>query len=82
MTNIAKNLSIWEEEQPSRRRMCMLMVTHACNLNCSYCYETHKQNAYMSVGQAKDIIRKEAQFVKADDRFDDSHLRLSFSDSA
>lgn len=60
----------------------MLMVTHACNLNCSYCYETHKQNAYMSVGQAKDIIRKEAQFVKADDRFDDSHLRLSFSDSA
>lgn len=74
MTNIAKNLSIWEEEQPCRRRICMLMVTHACNLNCSYCYETHKQNAYMSVEQAKDILRKEAWLVRTDDRFDEMQI--------
>lgn len=47
MNKIANNHSIWEEEHSGRRRVCMLMITHACNLNCSYCYESHKQNAYM-----------------------------------
>lgn len=45
----------------------MLMITHACNLNCSYCYESHKRNAYMTVELAKEIISKEAQFVAESD---------------
>jgi len=76
MVAINKSQSIWEEEHSARRRMCMLMVTHACNLNCSYCYETHKQGLYMSIGQAKDIIKREAKFVLEDDRFDE--LQIDF----
>lgn len=49
----------------------MLMITHACNLNCSYCYESHKQNAYMPVELAKEIISKEASFIKESDKFDE-----------
>lgn len=74
--NITKNQSIWDEEHSARRRMCMLMITHACNLNCTYCYETHKQGLYMSIEQAKNIISHEAQFVLGDDRFDE--LQIDF----
>jgi len=66
MNKIANNHSIWEEEHSGRRRVCMLMITHACNLNCSYCYESHKQNAYMPVELAKEIISKEASFIVSD----------------
>ena len=62
---------IWDVEVSKRRRTCMLMVTHACNLNCSYCYESHKQNAYMNLDLAKDIISREAQFVYESDDFDE-----------
>ena len=61
----------WDVEGFERRRTCMLMITHACNLNCSYCYETHKQNAYMEISLAKDIIRREAQFVNESEDFDE-----------
>ena len=63
--------NIWDEEYSGKRRICMLMVTHACNLNCSYCYETHKQNASMPVSLAKDIISREAQMVAESDNFDE-----------
>ena len=66
----------WEYEGSTRRRTCMLMVTHACNLNCSYCYETHKKNAYMDVNLAKEIILREAQFVNDSDQFDE--LQIDF----
>lgn len=46
------------------RRICMLMVTHACNLNCTYCYEVHKSNQYMSYDIAVSILKKELEFVK------------------
>ena len=66
----------WDSEPSARRRTCMLMVTHACNLNCSYCYETHKKNAYMDVNLAKEIILREAQFVNDSDQFDE--LQIDF----
>ena len=66
----------WDFEPSERRRTCMLMVTHACNLNCSYCYETHKKNAYMDVNLAKEIILREAQFVNDSDQFDE--LQIDF----
>lgn len=62
---------LWKEELSSRRRTCMLIVTHACNLNCSYCYESHKKNAFMNSELAKEIISSEAQFVKNSDDFDE-----------
>ena len=64
----------WGYEGSTRRRTCMLMVTHACNLNCTYCYELHKRNAYMDVNLAKEIILKEAQFVKESDEFDELEI--------
>lgn len=51
------------------RRICMLMVTHACNLNCTYCYESFKGNRHMSVAQAKDILLKELAFVRQSENF-------------
>ena len=66
----------WGFESSTRRRTCMLMITHACNLNCSYCYEPYKENAYMSVDLAKDIVSREAQFVSNSDRFDE--LQIEF----
>ena len=64
----------WGYEGSTRRRTCMLMVTHACNLNCTYCYESHKKNAYMDVNLAKEIILKEAQFVKDSHDFDEMEI--------
>ena len=72
MNKIVNN--IWEEEHSGKRRVCMLMITHACNLNCSYCYESHKQNAYMSVELAKYIISKEAKMVAGSDKFDEIQI--------
>ena len=64
----------WGFEGSARRRTCMLMVTHACNLNCSYCYEPYKQNVYMDLDLAKDIIFREAQFVKESEQFDELEI--------
>jgi len=66
----------WGYESSTRRRTCMLMVTHACNLNCSYCYEPYKKNVYMDINLAKEIISREAQFVKDSDLFDE--LEINF----
>ena len=64
----------WEYENSTRRRTCMLMVTHACNLNCSYCYEPYKKNVYMSLDLAKEIIAHESQFVKESKQFDELEI--------
>jgi len=67
--------SIFENPNSNlRRRTCMLMVTHACNLNCTYCYETHKDNKMMSFDLAKSIIIKEAELVQNDSRFDELEI--------
>lgn len=76
MSENLNKLSIWDEEHSGKRRVCMLMVTHACNLNCSYCYETHKNSSYMSIEQAKQIITKEAEMVASSDKFDE--LQVDF----
>ena len=64
----------WGYEGFARRRTCMLMVTHACNLNCSYCYEPYKQNAYMDIDLAKNIISCEAQFVQESKDYDELEI--------
>ena len=64
----------WGFEGSTRRRTCMLIVTHACNLNCSYCYEPYKQNVYMDLDLAKEIISREARFVNESDDFDELEI--------
>ena len=52
-------------------RVVSLVLTHGCNLHCTYCFELHKNaNEKMSVSIAKEIIERElAQFhpTKEDD---------------
>lgn len=64
----------WNDENFIHRRTCMLMVTHACNLNCSYCYEAYKQNAYMDIDLAKKIICREAKFVENSNEFNEIEI--------
>ena len=42
----------------------MLMITHACNLNCKYCYEKFKSDEKMSLDLAKKCINNEIAFVQ------------------
>ena len=49
----------------------MLMVAHDCNLNCAYCYETHKDSGRMDAGLAKELIEREFARVREDERFDE-----------
>ena len=59
-----------------KRRICMLMVTHACNLNCTYCYEEHKSERHMTPSLAKSILHKELAFVRDAEKFDE--LEVNF----
>ncbi len=58
-----------QKDNPGHR-MCMLIVTHSCNLNCSYCYESHKSDKKMTPALAKSIIQKELDFVETSEKFD------------
>ncbi len=40
-------------------RSVVLTITNRCNLSCTYCYETHKDNTDMSFDTAIDIINRE-----------------------
>ena len=60
-----------------RRRSCTLMVTRACNLNCTYCYEPYKcadHKTDMTFETAKEILRKEFEFVRSSDAYDEIEI--------
>lgn len=40
-------------------RFVTLAVTHNCNLNCSYCYEQHKDGCSMQLDTAIEIVERE-----------------------
>lgn len=54
-----------------RRRTCTLVITHSCNLNCVYCYEKYKDEQSMPFDLAKEIIKKEFEFVRNSPDFDE-----------
>ena len=51
------------------RRVCTLIVTHQCNLDCVYCYESHKSNKSMPIEVAKKVVESEFEFVARSDQF-------------
>lgn len=53
----------------SGRRLCTLVVTHQCNLNCVYCYEAHKSNKSMPLEVAKKVVASEFDFVARSEQF-------------
>lgn len=54
----------------TRVRTCTLMVTHACNLNCTYCYEEHKDGKSMDAAMAISIVRREFDFAMTSGLYD------------
>ena len=64
--------SVWRigDNYPGRRTVT-LMVTHDCNLNCTYCYEHHKSNKVMPVVLAKELIELELENVAKSDMFNE-----------
>ena len=58
----------------SRRRICTLVLTYSCNLNCIYCYESFKDNSgkkQMLLETAKEILRKEIEYTTLSPSLDD-----------
>ncbi len=62
-------------KEPSlSRRTCTLMITHSCNLNCSYCYQTHKSKKEMRLDLAKKLVLKEFDLVKNSLKFNELEI--------
>lgn len=67
----------WGNNKPDHLvRTCMLMITHSCNLNCTYCYEAFKSRRFMPAEIAKAAILKEADVVKNDTQYDGLEIDL------
>lgn len=64
MNKIMKPKIQWTRKPDEQIRVCMLMITHSCNLNCTYCYEEFKSAKKMDFELAKSIILKEVEYVK------------------
>jgi len=54
-----------------RRRTCSLIITHQCNLKCTYCYELFKSKMSMSFDLAKAILLNEFERLGASEEFDE-----------
>lgn len=54
-----------------RRRLVMLTITEACNLDCLYCYEKSKTPRSMDLETAKSILRRE---FEASNGFDEIEI--------
>ncbi|MBD5420299.1 MAG: 4Fe-4S cluster-binding domain-containing protein [Bacteroides sp.] len=61
-------------------RICSLMVTHGCNLNCVYCFEKHKELGLrmMSFETAKDILSREFNLFEVKERNPEERLAIEF----
>lgn len=59
-----------------RTKRCMLILTHSCNLACSYCYERFKTNKQMSFEEAKSALCEQIEFIKRSDSFEKLHVDL------
>ena len=60
-------------------RICKLVLTYSCNLNCTYCFEKYKTNdpsKHMSLDAAKDVISKEIASIERTGNFDGLAINL------
>lgn len=55
--------------EPKKRKVktVILILTHSCNLNCTYCYEHNKDGSCIDLERAKEIIENE---MNSNDDFD------------
>ncbi len=61
-------------------RICSLMVTHGCNLNCVYCFEKHKDIGLrmMCFETAKEILLKEFDLFAKMDKGEEERFAIEF----
>ena len=61
-------------------RIISLLVTHGCNLNCTYCFEKHKEKGLksMTLDTAKRILRKEFEDFAKSHRKPQDRLAIEF----
>lgn len=61
-------------------RICSLMVTHGCNLNCVYCFEKHKDIGLrmMTLETAKEILQSEFELFTKTQREPDERFAIEF----
>ena len=57
-----------------RFKSIMLLITHGCNLNCSYCYEHKNSHIRMSAKMAKSILSK--HIASLDDKYDSFEVQF------
>lgn len=62
-----------EEEKIMSTKNITFVTNECCNLNCSYCYEKHKVNSYMSVETAKNAIDALFDKKKMNGYINDAH---------
>ncbi len=62
-----------EKKTELKRKIVILTITEACNLKCTYCFETKKTKKVMSLDVAKDAIKY--AFENSDD-FDEIEFDL------
>lgn len=55
---------------PHRAKVCMLILTQSCNLNCTYCYERFKSSRKMEKETALNCIQEQLQLVRESSDFD------------
>lgn len=51
-------------KKKKKGRVVAMILTHACNLNCVYCFEKHKSNKKMSFDTACSIVRQEMEDLR------------------
>lgn len=52
----------------------MLLITHNCNLRCSYCYENKNARPYMTIEKAKTILTE--QILSIEDTYDSFEIQF------
>lgn len=60
-------------------RVCKLILTYACNLNCTYCFEKYKSNdssKKMSLDVAKKVVTEEIKYIEQTGNFDGLSINL------
>ena len=57
----------------SNTKYLTLVITHQCNLNCTYCYEKHKDDKVMTFEQAVEILDAE---LNSNDDYDNVEICL------
>lgn len=68
-----KVIPVLAKENLIQTKSITLVLTHQCNLRCTYCYEKHKDDLTMPLELAKQIVDKE---LNADDGIAEAEIDL------